>query len=73
MSLVCSILLLRTFRRTRVRLLLWSGASFCVFAAVNIFLFIDFVLLPDLDLSVYRDAGTLLGIALLLYGLIWDT
>lgn len=72
MSLLCALLLLREFRRSRLRLLLWSGASFCVFAATNALLFVDLVLLPNVDLSLYRDAGTLLGIALLLYGLIWD-
>jgi hypothetical protein len=73
MSLVCALLLLRTYRRTRLRLLLWSGASFSVLAVNNALLFVDLVLLPNVDLLLYRDTVTLIGVALLLYGLVWDT
>jgi hypothetical protein len=41
-------------------------------AVENVVLFIDFVVVPDTDLSLIRRAVPLLGIALLLYGLIYD-
>lgn len=71
-SLVCAVLLLRTYQRTRLRLLLWSGGAFCFFALNNALVFVDMVILPQNDLSIVRNLTALLGAALLLYGLIWD-
>jgi hypothetical protein len=72
-SLVCAVLLLRSYRRSRVRLLLWSGLCFACFALNNLLLIIDVRVLPEQDLSVVRSLPSLLGIALLLYGLVWET
>ena len=72
-SLVCSVLLLRGYRESKVRLLLWGGVCFLCLAGHNVFLFFDYIVLPDVELSVPRELTSLLGIALLLYGLIWDT
>jgi energy-converting hydrogenase Eha subunit G len=71
-SLVCAILLARTYRQTKVRLLLWSSLCFFGLAANNILLFVDLVILPDVDLSIIRTAPALAGMLLLVYGLIWD-
>ncbi len=72
-SVTCAILLLRSFSRTRIRLLLWSGLCFSAFAATNILLVLDLVVVESVDLSLYRSSLTFVGIAMLLYGLIWDT
>ena len=53
-------------------LLLWSSLSFSLFALSNALVFTDFVILPELDLSLYRAATACGAIALLVYGLVWD-
>ena len=72
-SLVCAVLLLRSYRRSRLRLLLWSGLCFACFALNNILLIVDVRVLPEQDLSLVRSLPSLVGIALLLYALVWET
>ena len=72
-SLACAVLLLRGYRASRVRLLLWSGLCFCGLALNNILLLIDKRVVPDMDLSLWRSIPALAGVALLLYGLVWET
>ena len=69
-SVTCTVLLFRGYRRTRLALLFWSSAGFLAFALANILLFVDLVVLPDYDLLIWRQAITLAGVILLLYGLI---
>ena len=71
-SLVCSLLLLRGYSASKARLLLWGGVCFLCLVGHNVFLFVDYIMLPDVDLAVPRELTALLGISLLLYGLIWD-
>ena len=71
-SALCAALLLREYRRSRARLLLWSSLSFAGWAGNNALVFMDLVVVPGYDLSVLRAAVALLSISLLLYGLIWD-
>lgn len=71
-SIACAILVIRSYRRTRVRLLLWSSLCFVLLALNNVLLFTDLVVVPAVDLSLARVASALAGLALLLYGLIWD-
>ena len=72
-SLICAVMLLRGYQRTRVRLLLWSGLCFAAFALNNVLLIIDVRILIERDLSVVRSLPSLVGIALLLYGLVWES
>jgi hydrogenase/urease accessory protein HupE len=69
-SAACTVLLLRRYRHSRVRMLFWSALAFLAFAVSNVLLFIDLVVLPQWDLTVVRSLATLCGILLLLYGLI---
>jgi hypothetical protein len=71
-SLACAILLLRAYRQSRTRLLLWSGLCFVCLFASNIILIVDVRVVPDRDLSLLRIAPSLLGVALLIYGFVWD-
>lgn len=71
-SLLCSILLLRGYRGTGMRLLLWSGLCFLVLSLNNVILFIDLIVFTQVDLGVTRQAVGFAGISLLLYGLIWE-
>ncbi|MGH9549422.1 MAG: DUF5985 family protein [Terriglobales bacterium] len=71
-SIVCFVLLLRGYFRNRTRLLLWSSLCFFCFAIQNGLLFIDLVLMPQIDLSLWRTGAGLIGPAILLCGLIWE-
>jgi len=66
-------LLLRGYRRTGVRLLLWSGLCFGCLALNNLLLIVDVHIVPDVNLSIVRTIPAVIGISLLLFGLIWDT
>lgn len=71
-SLACAWLLLGSYRRTRHRLLFWSGLCFVVMTFNNLLLLLDNVVFPAKDLSVFRLATALLALLLLLYGLIYE-
>ncbi len=71
-SFACAALLLRAYRRSKTKLLLWSSLCFVAFALNNIILVIDLIVVPDIDLFVLRTSVMLVGFALLLYGLIWE-
>lgn len=72
-SLVCTWLLLRGYVRTRARLLLWSGLCFAFLSLSNILLYIDLEVVSSIDLSVLRAIPVVIALALLIYGLIWET
>lgn len=71
-SLACAILLWRGYLRSRARLLMWSSLCFAGFALNNALLIVDLRMLPAVDLEVWRTLPALVGIALLVYGLVWD-
>jgi hypothetical protein len=71
-SLACSVLLLRGYKHSGARLLLWSGLCFLGMALNNGLLFADRVLYPDTDLYFLRTAPLLIGLLLLIYGLVWE-
>ena len=72
-SLLCAVLLMRGYLRTRARLLLWSSLCFCGLTLNNVLLFLDKVAFPQFDLSLWRSGSALLAILPLLYGLICDS
>ena len=72
LSLACALLLLRSYRRNGVRLLLWSGLCFIGLCVNNALLFADIIVLPQYNLSVARTIPAILALSLLCYGLIWD-
>jgi hypothetical protein len=72
-SMACAGLLLFAWRRSRYRLLLWSGLCFAGLTLNNLALVIDKVVLPDIDLSIWRTSLALLAMVVLLYGLIWES
>lgn len=72
-SLACAVLLLRGYLHSRARLLLWSGLCFAGLAANNVLLLIDKRVVPTMDLSLWRSLPALAGVAVLLYGLVWET
>ncbi len=72
-STACAILLFKGYLRGKTKLLLWSCLCFVGLALNNILLFIDLVVIPEIDLSVIRSVSSVIGLSLLLYGLIWET
>jgi hypothetical protein len=71
-ALICCVLLLRGYRQSGARLLLWSGICFGLFTLDNLLLFVDRVVIPATDLSAWRTPAALIGLLFLLYGLIWE-
>lgn len=73
MSFACFYMLRRGYLQNRFKLLFWSSLGFLGFALNNILLFVDQVIITDVDLSVLRTIPALIGVVTLLYGLITDT
>ena len=71
-AMASGLLLLRSYRRTRVRLLLWCGLFFLALVIENLLVFVDLILVPEVDLEWVRSSIALIGISLFLYGLIWE-
>jgi hypothetical protein len=72
-SLACAALLLRGYARSRSGLLLWSGLCFAGLTANNVLLVLDKFVLPDVDLSTARLATAFCALALLVFGLVWES
>jgi hypothetical protein len=71
-SLACAVLLMRAFRRSRSRLLFWTGLGFCGLTLSNLLLVADLVVWAGIDLWILRQAAAALAIAILLYGFLWE-
>ncbi|MBV9251757.1 MAG: hypothetical protein JO227_21260 [Acetobacteraceae bacterium] len=72
-SMLCTALLLRAYRRTRLPLLLWTGACFVFLSLTNLLLFLNLeVLPPEIDLRIPRLTSSLLALMVLLYGFVWE-
>lgn len=72
-ALGCAWLLLRGYALGKSRLLLWSGLCFVGLGLNNLLLVLDRLVFTAVDLSTVRLIPALIGMALLLYGLIWET
>ena len=74
MSLACAGLLLRGYRKDHSQLLLWSSLCFVALAVNNAVLFVDMIVLPDIDFGgqLWRNAISAIAGSLLLFGLIWE-
>jgi len=72
-SIVCAGMLFGAYRKNRGPLLFWSSLCFVGLAVNNILLVVDLVLLPQIDLSLWRSGVALVAMVMLLYGLIWKS
>ncbi|HEX5714719.1 MAG TPA: DUF5985 family protein [Thermoanaerobaculia bacterium] len=70
---LCAALLLRAYLSSRARLLLWSTLSFVGLAFNNLLLFVDLIVFPAIDLSLYRSLTAAIAVMILMLGLIWDS
>ena len=71
-SMTCAWLLMRSYARTRTRLLLWSAVCFFLLAINNLLLVVDLVLLPSIDISLPRQIASLAAALVLLAAFIWE-
>ena len=71
-SLACAVMLIRAYARSRQRFLLWASLCFAALAVNNALLYVDLVIVPNVDLSVPRGGAALLGIGLMVFGLVWE-
>lgn len=68
---LCAWMLLRHYRRSGYRLLLWSGLCFVFLTISNVLLVLDKAT-PAMDLSSWRMSTAFIGMLILIYGLIND-
>ena len=71
-SATCAVLLFRAWVHRRVRLLMWSAICFAGLTLNNVALFVDLVVVPQVDLRLARQLPALIGMMFLLYGFICD-
>lgn len=71
-SLSCCLLLIRSYRRTASRVLLWTAACFVLLAIDNLLVVLDLIVLPNVDLSVPRLLATLFAVSTLLVGFVGE-
>jgi hypothetical protein len=72
-TVLCAVLLLRAYQNVRKRLLLWSGLCFLGLAISNALRIADLRIFLALDLYTYRLGTTAVAMALLLWGLVWES
>jgi hydrogenase/urease accessory protein HupE len=72
-SIVCALLLIRGYMRTRSRLLLWSSLCFVGLVINNLLLVLDRIFVPNVDLHTLRLVTALGAMTVLVYGLVWES
>ena len=70
---LCAWLLLRAYKGSRYRLLFWRSLFFIIVTINNLFLMVDKLVFPMVDLSVFRYTIALAAQGLLLFGLISES
>jgi O-antigen/teichoic acid export membrane protein len=72
-SIICCVLLWRSWRASGAGLLFWSALCFGCLSINNVFLVLDRVVWPvEVDLTWWRLGWALAAVVLLLFGLIWE-
>lgn len=71
-SLACAWVLFRNYKKTGVGFLAWSAGCFACLALGNVILFIDMVVIDDIDFSTIRVIPAVLGFGVLIYGFIQE-
>lgn len=70
---LCAVLLLRAYLNVRQRLLLWSGLCFAGLTLSNLLIFVDLMMVPDINLYSIRLGVAAVSMLLLVYGLILES
>jgi Family of unknown function (DUF5985) len=72
-TLLCAVLLFRGYALVRRRLLLWSALCFTGLTLTNLLKVLDLLVFLQTDLYTYRLGSAAIAMALLLFGLIWES
>lgn len=72
-SALAAAMLVRAYRQQRTSLLFWSALCFVGLAAGSVLLFVDLVLVPELDLSLLRAALAAGSMALFAIAVAWTS
>ncbi len=74
-SLICAILLFRSYRSVQTRMIFWTALCFFLIFVNNILMILDTVVFPGpaIDLSPYRLATSIVAGVSITYGLVWDS
>ena len=68
----CALLVVREYRRSRSRLLLWMSLAFVGLTLGNALIFVDFVLVPGISFGLARAVLAFVSTTVLALGLLWD-
>jgi hypothetical protein len=71
-SILCAVLLFRSYLRSRAKLLFWSSLCFVGLALNNVLLILDLYVMST-DLLFARTLVALAAMGMLIYGLIWSS
>ena len=69
----CALVLLRSYLKRRSQILLWSSVCFTMLAVNNAALVLDLLVLPDVDLALWRSILAAAAMLVLAMALIWET
>lgn len=69
----CAALLLRGNVRKRDGLRFWTALCFVAMAVNHVLLYLNFIVLPDVELLFVARIAMLIGVVLLNFGLIWHS
>jgi hypothetical protein len=71
--IACTVLLIRSWLRSRTPLLMWMAISLVFLALNNLLVVIDLLLIPDVDLTMWRLLAALAAGVILIVGFVWET
>ncbi len=71
-SILCTVLLVRSWLSSRSRLLLFSAICFAFLALNNLFVVADMLILSTQNLTLWRQFSAVAALGVLLYGFIWE-
>jgi hypothetical protein len=71
-SILCFVLLWRSWRTSGARLLFWSALCFAALSVNNVLLVLDNLVFVNVSLVRPRLLAALVAVLLLLFGLVWE-
>jgi hypothetical protein len=70
---LCAVMLFRAYAKSKQRLLFWSGLCFLGLTMSNLLVFVDLVMIPDVNLYPLRLWTAAIATMLLVFGLVWES
>lgn len=70
-SILCAVMLLKAFRKSKARLLFWTCIGFAGIAINNILLVVDMIVFPEITTILdWRTLPAVICMTIMIYGLI---